>query len=147
LGIPDKPNHEEFVSVVRELPVFDPPLSKLEMSKPVSLTFLGERMVHGMVRRKLVRDLGPQLASALKTYVGLLRQWALGVLQELRARFESYADNYRAQAANYQAGHGLTGGEIDGIRSDLASLGVKMETDSLGAKGVCAGKQTEVPAD
>jgi hypothetical protein len=147
LGISDKPNRGEFVSLVRELPIFDPPLMKLELRRPVSLTFFGQRVTHGTVKRKLVRDLGPQLAAALETYAGLLRRWALDVLRELRAHFESYADNYRAQAASYQEGRGLTAVEIDAIRSDLASLGVKEETEGWTPVGLKTAKRTEVTAD
>jgi hypothetical protein len=100
-----------------------------------------------MVRRKLVRELGPHLATVLKTYSGLLRKWALGVLREFRARFESYADNYRAQAAAYQGGHGFAEGEINAIRSDLVSLGVNVETEGWGTGGRQAGKRTGVTAD
>jgi GTP-binding protein EngB required for normal cell division len=125
LGIPDKPNRDEFASLVRELPVFDPPLTtmNLELRRPASLTFLGQRVAQAMVKRKLMRDLAPQLAVAVETYAGLLRKRALDVLEQLRTHFESYADNYRAQAAAYQDGHDLTGAEIEAIRSDLKSLG------------------------
>ena len=147
LGIPDKPNPGEFVSLIRELPVFDLPLVELELRRPVSLAILGRRVVHGMVRRKLMQDLGPQLVIALETYAGLLRRWALNVLQELRAHFESYADSYRAQAAAYQGGQALTGEEIDSIRVDLESLGVKVDAESRMPAGWKTGKRTEVTVD
>ncbi|MGB6430321.1 MAG: dynamin family protein [Candidatus Acidiferrales bacterium] len=128
LEIPDKPSREEFASLVRELPVFDAPvtIANLRLRKPASLTLLGKRVAREMLRRKLMRDLASSLAVAVQTYAGLLRKSALAVLQHLRAHFESYADSYRAQAAAYQDGHALTGAEIDAIRSDLESLGVHM---------------------
>ncbi|HEY4838296.1 MAG TPA: dynamin family protein [Candidatus Acidoferrales bacterium] len=131
LGISDKPNREEFMSIVRELPVFDPPLVKLELHKPASLAFLGKRLAHGMVRRSVERDLGPQLSAVLQTYSGLLRRWALDVLRELRAHFESYADNYRARAAACSPAEGLSSSETEAIRNDLLSSGVKdMDQDA-----------------
>jgi GTP-binding protein EngB required for normal cell division len=132
LRIPDKPNPREFASLIRELPVFDAPLLNVQLRKPISLTLLGRRITHGMIERKLVRDAGPELTAALETYAGLLRRWALDVLQILRARFESYADNYRAQAASNQGGAGLADGEKDAIRSDLESLGVMLELKGSG---------------
>jgi GTP-binding protein EngB required for normal cell division len=132
LAIPDKPNRDDFASLVREVPAFEPPLVKLESRRPRLLGVLGNRVARAIVRRKLMRDLAPQLAIALETYAGLLRSRALNILQELRAHFESYADNYRAQAAAHHGRETLTAPEIAAIRADLESLGANSHrgTDS-----------------
>jgi GTP-binding protein EngB required for normal cell division len=147
LGIPDKPNPEEFVTLVRELPVFDPPSMKLELRRPLILTLMGKGVARGTVTRKLVRDAGPQLATALETYAGLIRRWALEVLQQFRAHFESYADNYRAQAESHQGGHRLTKREIDAVRSDLVSLGVNVDANGQMMAGSKTTNRSQVTAD
>jgi GTP-binding protein EngB required for normal cell division len=122
LEIPDRPNKEEFTSLVRGLPVFDAPWLDLQPARPLSLRFFGKRLAHSLLRRKLLRQCGPELEAALGIYAGLLRDSAENVLRQLRRHFESYADNYRAQAAAQHRAQTLTEGEEAKIRADLKLL-------------------------
>ena len=124
LEVPDEPSGEEFVMAVRELPVFDPPGLNLSVERPSIASLLGKEFALGHIVRKLESRAGTQFSDALSTYSSLVQKWAEGVLKEIKMRFDSYADNYRARAAGSQKGGAMDDGDQRRIIDELKLLGV-----------------------
>ncbi len=147
LEILDGPDESEFMSLIRDLPVFDPPQWNVKITRPSFALFLGKRFAQKRLAYRLTRDTEPDVIAALDTYGCLARDRAEFIVKQLKVRFDSYADALRAQAgraseqrlgttvdeqqvlhdlqsleANEPAGHGLQGSE--------AEFGVARESDS-----------------
>lgn len=124
LGISDTPDEDEFLSFVRGMPVFDPGMITVLLSRP----FLGrgsrEKHLTEQIRRHLGENLGPLLAH----YEELLKEWMRSVTGQLGQRFELYAECYRAHAERSFGGQELTTGDIEGIEKDLGFLGASPES-------------------
>ena len=58
----------------------------------------------------------------MEAYWQLVREWADSVVGQLKQKFETYAENYRAQAEQALGGRDLTKDELDGVEKDLARL-------------------------
>lgn len=125
LEIPDKPGEDEFLTVVRGLPVFDMPEMEVSVSRPAMFSVLGTNIAKSRVMRKLYGQIGEQLAAGLETYAGLLRKWGKNVLKQLKAGFNAYADIYRAQAEGLEEAQNPTGEDEQQIREDLRLLGAR----------------------
>jgi len=96
------------------------------MSIDVRINNLVLRMSRGWAQRRLQQKLweqaGPDVGAAFSNHGKLLEAWIRRTFAELEARFDSYADAYRAQMdrlANYQPG---TVEDETVIRRDLAAL-------------------------
>ena len=119
---PDMPAEEEFLSMVRELPVFDVPMLAFQLARPTAALLLGKRFAQGQVTRTLETQIGVQLSTVLETYTGLLEKWTEDVLKQLRGCFQIYADSYRAQAESMLGGRSLSVDDALLIRHDLLLL-------------------------
>lgn len=120
LATHDAPAAQELLDALREMPRFDPPPVRLNLSKPWLLRprAFAIRQVH----RKLRRELGGALEDAFATYGQLVENWSRKALAELQTRFDSSADAYRAQLARLVSHGTLEAEERRAIEADLALL-------------------------
>jgi GTP-binding protein EngB required for normal cell division len=129
LDISDVPPESEFLSLVRDLPVFDAPTIDLHIARPTVALLLGKRFAKGQVARVLEAQVKAPLTAAMETYTGLLNKWTERVLKQFKSCFDSYADGYRAQAERILGGHALSTEEEAQIHQALQLLGAE-EIDS-----------------
>lgn len=122
LGLPDVPGEGEFRSVIRGTPVFETMTSPLVVSRPVIAGLLGHRMAERRLAAQISRQLDQPFYTAMEAYWELLRAWADSVIAQLRAKFETYAESYRAQAEQKLRGREFAEEELDGVEKDLAGL-------------------------
>jgi hypothetical protein len=133
LNIADVPGDDEFQSLVRGMPVFDPGPLNAPISRPPLSLFLGKRLAEKRLARRLYRDFGATAARSLDIYSGILNEWVRFVTHELARRFEIYAERYRAHAERSVAGRELPADEISAIRENLRALAVPQTNDIVEA--------------
>ncbi|MGB7729186.1 MAG: dynamin family protein [Candidatus Acidiferrum sp.] len=133
LGMPTGPSEEEFLSVIRAMPVFDfAPGRDLRITPPSWRRVFGKTVLGTSARRSVNSRLEKSLSETLSIYSGVLGEWSSSVLNVIEKRFASFADGYRAQAERAQ--NGPRDGDKSAVLNDLRDLGgVSMET------GVSAG--------
>jgi len=122
LGIADMPGEDEFPSLVRDMPVFDPGTISASVSRPAYAALFGRRFAVNQLANRTHQQLGEPLGQALASYTGVLKEWAGLVTGQLRRRFETYAERYRAQADRSLGGKELTREEIRATEEDLRLL-------------------------
>ncbi|HTZ73794.1 MAG TPA: dynamin family protein [Candidatus Aquilonibacter sp.] len=122
LGISDAPGEDEFQSVVRGSPVFEAPSFEMQLSHPGLGRVFGRNAVERSVAKQISRQLPQSFYAAVEAYWQLVKAWSASVIGQLSKRFESYAENYRAQAEVALGGHEVTKQELDGIAESLASI-------------------------
>jgi GTP-binding protein EngB required for normal cell division len=122
LGLPDAPSDGEFQSVIRGTPVLETLPFRINVSRPTIANFLGQRMAERRVAGQIARQLPQPFYAAMEAYWQLVRDWAESVVTDLKQKFETYAENYRAQAEQELGGKKLTKEELDGLEKDLALL-------------------------
>lgn len=122
LSVPDRPTDDEFLQLVRDLPVFEAPAVTLKVTKPSVAFLFGKQFAKGQLIGTLKQQIGKQLSETLETYSALLKKWTESVLRQFKMRFDSYADAYRAQAGRLLGGTTLSASEEAQIRTDLRSL-------------------------
>jgi hypothetical protein len=122
LSVPDRPTDDEFLQLVRDLPVFEAPAVALHVTKPSVALLFGTQFAKGQLVGTLKQQIGKQLSETLETYSALLKKWTESVLRQFKTRFDSYADAYRAQAGRLLGGATLSASEEAQIRADLRSL-------------------------
>jgi GTP-binding protein EngB required for normal cell division len=125
LGIPDMPTEEEFLSLVRNLPVFDASIATFQAARPTAALLFGKRFAQDQIARTLEGQIKTQLSTAVETYTGLLRKWTEDVLNQFRECFQTYADRYRAQAENVLGKPTLSVDDAVLIRHNLLLLDAK----------------------
>ena len=129
LGIPDAPSEGEFQSVIRGTPVFESPAASLGISRPTIALFFGRGFAARSVTRQISREMRNPLHVALEAYCQLLREWTDSVIGQLKQKFETYGENYRAQAERRLGGKELTTDELVGLEGDLARLKSTMASE------------------
>jgi GTP-binding protein EngB required for normal cell division len=122
LGVPDAPSEDEFRSVIRGIPVFELLPARITVTRPVLARLLGPRMAELQVARQISRQLRQPFYAALETYWQAVGQWTNSVIGELKQKFETYAENYRAQAEQALGGREITKDELEGLQEALARL-------------------------
>jgi len=124
LGVPGAPAVDEFESLLRETPVFE--FEKpLELPRATIAGLFGKAAARRGVARRLASRIGAEWEQSLRTYFALLRSWCERAIEQLKRRFDSYAEGYRAQAERALSGRELTGEEERAIVSDLEALGAR----------------------
>jgi GTP-binding protein EngB required for normal cell division len=131
LGIADMPSEDEFQSLVRGTPVFDPCSVSAPVSRPTFAAMLGKRFAERRLASQLYKQLGEPINKSLDTYSGVLKEWVRLVTSQLDRRFETYAERYRAQAERSLGGAGLTADEVNALQENLRMLGAP-QTNDLG---------------
>jgi len=124
LSFPSGPSAEEFVSVIRAMPVFDFAAARnLATSAPSLLRVFGKIGLRTSARRLVHSRLHKPLTETLFVYSGVLREWSTSVLQVIEKQFAAAADGYRAQAERAQSTATLASGEAGVLLDDLRELG------------------------
>jgi GTP-binding protein EngB required for normal cell division len=122
LGISDAPGEDEFQSLVRGAPVFECPSFTMEVSRPVSFRLIGPKHGQRFVARQISRRLPSSFYAAVEVYWQVVKDWSDWVTAQLKSKFETYAEDYRAQAEQALGGRELTEDELSGIQAGLAKL-------------------------
>jgi GTP-binding protein EngB required for normal cell division len=135
LGFADGPSREEFIAIIRGMPVFDFVEAKNAFgSGPSLMRMFGGAGLRTSARRLVRSRLNQSLTHELFIYSGVLREWATTVVKVIETRFVSCADAYRAQTERALKGARLGNSERDMLLKDVRELGgVALET------GVSAG--------
>jgi GTP-binding protein EngB required for normal cell division len=122
LEIEDVPSEQEFSSVVREMPAFDPGHLNVSLRRPILLVLLGEKVYGSLVTRRLAGMIGGQLTRSLSAYRALLYDWSERTLGLIQRRFDAYANSYRAQVERLLGDHVSPAEQEGSIRRDLEKL-------------------------
>jgi GTP-binding protein EngB required for normal cell division len=131
LGMPEGPSVDEFLSVIRAMPVFDfAPAKQLRPPFPSWQRMFGKALLRSTARRAVNSRLQKPLSETLSIYSGVLGEWTSSVLHVIEKHFSSSADGYRAQAERAQSGN-LGGQDQNGLAQDLRSLG-EASTEAAG---------------
>jgi GTP-binding protein EngB required for normal cell division len=124
LGLPNGPPEQEFLSVIRAMPVFDfAPARDLHLSSLPWRRLFGKAALRASVRRSVTSRLEKPLAETLSIYSGVLREWCSTVLKVIEKQFGALADGYRAQAARAQDAGTLSNEETAVLLGELRELG------------------------
>jgi len=119
LGLQNPPPENELTGVVKEMPRLD--TGRLEISVRPGL--FGLRMgATQRVQKQIKAQVGRQVAAAFAGYEKMLGAWVRRTFAELQARFDVYADAYRAQLGRLNHGKPGTAEEEETIRRDLAAI-------------------------
>jgi hypothetical protein len=129
LNITDVPTDDEFQSLVRGMPVFDPGPLNAPISRPTLSLFLGKRLAEKRLARRLYVEFGATANQSLDIYSGVLKEWVRFVTHEFDRRFETYAERYRAHAERSVGGKELSADEISAIAENLRALAVSQTND------------------
>ena len=122
LGIAVMPGEDEFQSLVRGTPIFDPGSLNASTVRPRFSALFGRRSAEKRLARRLQQELGGALNKTLGTYSEVLREWTRLVINQLTRRFEIYAGGYRAQAERIAGGRDLVPEYANGLREDIRLL-------------------------
>jgi GTPase Era involved in 16S rRNA processing len=133
LNLPDAPEDAEFEASLRDSPAFDFPKFEFRAGRASLASLAGRSVAERRLAGRLERALGEPWSGALATYVSLLNDWCGGVVRQWTARFEAYAEGYRAQAQRAAGGAALTEEDARALAADLAALGAFAADDFAGA--------------
>ena len=138
LGLAHIPGDEEFQSVVRGTPVYDPQPFTIAISRSSFSALLGRHFAERQVARNIRRQLGLTFQEALDNYWKTLNEWSGSIIRRLRQIFEIYAEEYRARAEQALGGAVLNTGELGAIQASLLQL----EADASPGKDVMSSDRT-----
>ncbi len=122
LGLPDFPTDNEFESLVRGAPVFECPAFAMSIPKPIGTRLFRKQLMMRWLIRKISRRLPAVFYKAVENFWILTGEWATSMVAELRQKFDSYAENYRAQAGQALGDRQFTKDEILALQRSLAEL-------------------------
>jgi GTP-binding protein EngB required for normal cell division len=123
LGISDIPGEDEFPSLIRGMPVFDPGTIHVNAPRSAFGALLGKRVEEEQLARQIRQQIGRSFEPALASYTRVLKEWSRQVTGQMGQRFETYAERYRAQAEQSPHGQELKAEEVQAIEEDLKMLG------------------------
>ena len=123
LDLPDVPAKEEFDSIARGIPPFDLANFNIKIRRPMLARLLGDGFSARRVAAQITDQGGSELDQALQVYSRLWKDWLHSMFKLLRARYESYADRYRAQAERSLRTKKLSSDEEQLILAALAKVG------------------------
>ena len=123
LAITDVPGDNEFLSLVRDMPAFDPGTIQVTAHPSLFTALRGNRWGKKPVEQKIRRQFDQSLGMAFSGYFRVLKEWASQVTSRMGQKFETYAERYRAQAELSPPGQELTAVEVSAIEKDLNMLG------------------------
>jgi hypothetical protein len=119
----DGPDKNELTAVLTDMPRLDLGSLSIDAGIDILVLKISRGWAKSRLERKLWAQAGPDIVAAFSNHGKLLEAWIRRTFAELEARFDSYADAYRAQIerlTSYQTG---TVEDETAIRSDLAALG------------------------
>jgi len=132
LGLPHALGDDEFQSVIRGAPIFDPQPFTISMSRPSFSLLFGHHFAERQVAKRIESQLGRPFLGAVDIYWRLLQEWSDSIIRQLRQRFDTYAEHYRAQAEQALGGKAFDTEELAVIRAILFQL----ETESAPGRNV-----------
>jgi GTP-binding protein EngB required for normal cell division len=141
LELSDIPGDKEFESLVRGTPLFECPSFTMAISRPIAASLFGERVTARWVASKVSRQLPAAFYTALETYWRLVGDWSNLVVADLRQKFETYAETYRAQAGQALGGGQLPNDELARLKESL----VRLKPDMAESRLRVAGSTREAP--
>lgn len=122
LEIDDVPAEQEFSSMLREMPAFDPGQLTVHIKRPALVMLLGRKVSQAAVTKRLVGMIGSQLTKSLSAYAALRYDWSERTLAQIQRRFDAYANSYRAQVERLIGKQESSGGQEGFILRDLDLL-------------------------
>ncbi len=122
LGVADMPGGDEFLSLIRGMPVFDMGTIDVTVPKPAFASLLGRQYAQNHMAEHIRQQLGEPFRQALASYLRLLQEWSRVVTGQLGKRFEIYAERYRAQVDRSVGGQNISVDDIRVIEDDLKLL-------------------------
>jgi len=122
LEIEDVPTEQEFASVMREMPAFDPGEFRIRLGRPVFFSLFGGRALRSVLTKRLAGMVGGHLTKSLNAYHALLYDWSDRTLGQMQRRFEAYANSYRAQVERLVGDHVSPVEQGGTIQRDLERL-------------------------
>lgn len=122
LEIEDVPGEQEFSGVVREMPAFDPGQLNMDLTRPCLFVLLGANVMRAVLTKRLTSLIGGELSKSLSTYHSLLYDWSDRTLNQIQRRFDTYANNYRAQVERLIGDRSSPSEQQGDIRRDLELL-------------------------
>jgi GTP-binding protein EngB required for normal cell division len=141
LELSDVPAEREFEALVRGTPLFECPSFAMTVSRPRSAQILGERVATSWVSGRISRQLPATFFQALETYWNLLGDWSNSVFGDLRRKFETYAESYRAHAEQALGERELTKEEVAALQQSLMQL----RPERTGSSDAGASSPWEIP--
>jgi len=123
LRVPAPAALEEFDAALRDTPVFDFEVSLRHIGPAPIVRLLGKSAERRRLEARLASRIGAEWERSLRVYFALLRSWCESSVGELKSRFESYAESYRANAGRAAGATELTVEEERAIVCDLEALG------------------------
>jgi GTP-binding protein EngB required for normal cell division len=138
LSLAQIPGDDEFESVIRGTPVYDPQPFAINISRPTFSGLLGRRFAERRVASQIAHQLAHSFQESLDIYWGILREWSDSIVGRLRQIFEIYAEDYRARAEQALGGTAPNTEEIAAIQVSLLQL----EADAAPGKDVMNSDRT-----
>jgi hypothetical protein len=135
LGIADMPGDDEFPSLVRGMPVFDPGTIHITALKSSYAALLGRRFEEEQMLRDIRQQLSGSFEPALASYIKVLNEWMKQTTGQMGRKFETYAERYRAQAEQSPHGLELSPDEVRAIEGDLKMLEIPGSDDETSDTG------------
>jgi GTP-binding protein EngB required for normal cell division len=120
-GAGDAPTPDELIRGIREMPRFAITLSPVDIDVP-ALWWLGRSTAKRRMEARLRNRIGDQFSKAISAYSGVLESWTRRTFEEIKRRFSSYADAYRAELEQISNDSGGSPADADGLRRDLDLL-------------------------
>lgn len=122
LELADIPPKDDLVSVIREMPPYDPPPVSAKLRWPALATLFGKGAAKNRLAAQIRAQCGNQIHQSLEVYAGLWKAWLSITFAKLKARFEEHANRYRAQAERLFRGSNLSEEEERNSRQALSML-------------------------
>jgi GTP-binding protein EngB required for normal cell division len=132
LGLPSAPGDGEFQAVIRGAPLLDPQPFTSSISRPSFSRLLGHHFAERRVAKRIESQLGRPFLGAVDIYWRLLQEWSDSTVEQLRQLFDTYAEDYRAQAEQALGGKAFDHEELAAVQAILLQL----ETDSAPGRNV-----------
>ena len=140
LGVPGVAVVEELESPLRDTPVFSFESSLHEVPRVSIARMMGKSAARSLLTSRLLSQIGEEWEHSLRAYFALLRSWCEGCMAQMKGRFDSYAEAYRAQAENALGGKPAEEDEQT-ILTDLETLhAVRLRPEAQGSSATTPGR-------
>jgi hypothetical protein len=136
LGLREVPSEREILAEVQEMPWLDVGHLDVKLRAPGYFMRFGTERARRQLARKLRAQVGAQVVQAFADYGRLLEDWLSKTLSALQARFDAYAEAYRAQLGRLSTGQDASLSEQETVRQDLEAL-LGSQPDTSPRPGLC----------
>jgi hypothetical protein len=121
LGFTDGHDEADLAAVLKEMPHLDLGTWNVDVAPSFRLK-LSVRMEAHRVEQILSRQIGDAVSKAFYNFGKLLAAWARQTLTELKSRFDTQADTFRAHLIRLSDGRAISQDEEISLRRDLEQL-------------------------